>query len=82
VVDDARCRVVDEGEERREERWVGRARLVGRRQRSRDQLGVVEQTPRCGGELSEVLGLRVECVVERCRDRLRVTTTPSVTPDT
>jgi len=82
VVDDPRRGVVDEREERGEEGRVRRARLVGGRDGRRDQLGIVEQAPRCRRELSKVLGLGVQRVVERSRDGVRLTTTPSVTPDT
>jgi hypothetical protein len=82
VVDDARRGVVDQGEERREQRRVGRARFVGGCEGRGDQLGIVEQAPRRRRELSKVLGLGVQRVVERSRDGVRLTTTPSVTPDT
>jgi hypothetical protein len=82
VVDDAGRRVVDQREERREQRRVGGARLVGGRDGGGDQLGIVEQAPRCRRELGEVLGLGVQRVIERSRDAVRLTRTPTVTPDT
>jgi hypothetical protein len=82
VVDDARGGVVDQGEERRQQRGVGGARFVGGRVSCRDQLRIVQQAPRRRRQLGEVLSLRVQRVIERCRDVVRLTTTRSVTPDT
>jgi hypothetical protein len=45
VVEDARRRIVDEGEEAGDERWV-RAARVGRFGGDPEQFGVVEEAPR------------------------------------
>jgi hypothetical protein len=71
VIDDAGGRVVDERQERREQRRVG-AGLVRRRDGGRDQLGIVEQTPWRGGQLGEVSRFSVERVIERCGDLVRL----------
>ena len=81
MVDDPRGGVVDEREERRQQRRIG-ACLVAGCDRGREQLGIVDQPPGGGRELGQVLGLGVQRVVERSGDPVRLRRAPTVTLDT
>jgi len=71
VVDDPGRGVVDQREERRQQRRVG-ARLVGCRDGGRDDLGIVDEPPGLRRELREVSRFGVERVVERSGDGVRL----------
>jgi len=81
VVDDARGRVVDEREERGQQGRVSSG-LVGGRDRSGEELRIVDEPPRGSRELGQVLGLGLQRVIERCGDGARLRPPPSVTRDT